>query len=69
MLHYHTIVLQIDELEKVIEESGDIKDTYHHYFDKTIQAGDADKAYTDLRQTIEAQANLTHQWVPVSWVY
>lgn len=53
----------------MIDESVDIKETYHHYFDKTIQAGDAEKAYTDLRQTIEAQANLTHQWVPVSWVY
>lgn len=58
-----------EELDKIIEESSEIKDTYHHYFDKTLTGGDAEKTYTELRQTLDAQANLTHQWVPVSWVY
>ena len=62
-------LFQREELDKIIEESSEIKDTYHHYFDKTLAGGDAEKTYMELRQTLDAQANLTHQWVPVSWVY
>jgi len=56
-------------LEQIITESADISDTYHHYFDKRIHGGDVESCYNTLRESIETQANLTTQWVPISWVY
>uniref|UniRef100_A0A7M5UXH3 Uncharacterized protein n=1 Tax=Clytia hemisphaerica TaxID=252671 RepID=A0A7M5UXH3_9CNID len=58
-----------EELDRIIEESADISETYHHYFDKTIEGGNAEQSYNTLREVIEARSNMTHQWVPISWVY
>lgn len=58
-----------EELERIVRESKEIDETYHHYFDTRIPTGDINDTYNVLRKSIETHAEQTHQWVPISWVY
>ncbi|KAL9959237.1 hypothetical protein ACROYT_G036334 [Oculina patagonica] len=57
-----------EDLQRTVEESEKLYNTYAHYFDKVIVNENLDDALKELKHSIEALST-EPQWVPVSWVY
>uniref|UniRef100_A0A4W4EZT4 Membrane palmitoylated protein 2 n=1 Tax=Electrophorus electricus TaxID=8005 RepID=A0A4W4EZT4_ELEEL len=62
------IMICMNVLKFIIENSARIQRTYRHYFDFTIVNDNLDTAFETLQATLE-KLSLEPQWVPVSWVY
>lgn len=55
-------------LERLVDESQQLKDAYRHYFDLIIVNNDIEHTIHRLERAFLA-VNTTAQWVPVHWVY
>lgn len=57
-----------EDLQKTVDESEKLYNTYSHYFDCVIKNENLEDGLRELKQRIE-DLSTEPQWVPVSWVY
>ncbi|KAK2561571.1 Protein PALS2 [Acropora cervicornis] len=57
-----------EDLQKTVDESEKLYNTYSHYFDCVIKNENLEDGLMELKQRIE-DLSTEPQWVPVSWVY
>lgn len=65
---YIYLSFQEEDMQRTVDESERLYNSYSHYFDLTIVNDDTEDAFNKLRDAIE-NLSAEPQWVPVSWVY
>ena len=61
-------MFQDEELQRTVEESEKLYNTYSQYFDCVIKNENTEDAFAELKLRIDGLSS-EPQWVPVSWVY